>query len=298
MITHPRICVALSFVLLLPAFPLRVSGQSSENQQIRNEYIVDWTTHELIIRTTRSVESQTANAPIAVHLTEREADYSLPQLLNTALRRVQRDTADTVASATEDLSSIAAEITRLVPHVRRSSSRRSRDLSQLTVEYRLPLFPAATELFGLHEVASPFPRNLERVPSRDFTGIVVYVADLLPVHGTNRREHLQGALFPRIYDTQMTPVLDSNMMDPDYLQQWGPLAYSTDPQAAGYEDRIGDDPLRILARGVFGITPTDVLISSTDAARILGRPANLDLLREGRVVFVIASESSRTRIEP
>ncbi len=298
MITYPRICVALSLLLLLPTVTPHVLAQASDPQLLRNEYIVDWPAAELIIRTTRRVEAQGGNAPIAVHLTEREADYSLPQLLHTALHGLQRDTVDTVGSATEGSPSIAAEITRLVPRVRRSSSRRSRDLSELTVEYRLPLFPAATELFGLHEVASPMPRSLQRVPTREFTGIVVYVADSLPLHGTNRNALLQGALFPRIYDTEMNPVLVPGMMDPDYLHQWGPLAYSTDAQAADHAERIGNDPLRLLARGVFGTSPTDVLISTTDAARILGQPANLNLLREGRVVLVLASESARLQIQP
>lgn len=282
--------------MVAAAVPL--SGQSLEEQTVRNEYVVDWVARELVIRTTRPVEAQGANAPVAVHLTEREADYSLPQLLNSAMRGVQRDTAETVGTATEDLPTVATEITRLVPSVQRTSLRRSSDLSELTVEYRLPLFPAATELFGLHAVASPLPQNLQRVPSRDFTGILVYVADRLPVHGTNRVEHLQGALFPRIYDTEMNLVLEPAMMNPEYLQRWGPVAYSTDPEITAYEERIGDAPLRILARGIFGTTPTDLLISTTDAARILGREANLDLLRQGRIVVVIAPESARTEIEP
>lgn len=285
-------------MFFLPGLTLSVSAQEHNAQSVRNEYIVDWTASELLIRTTRPVETQGGNAPIAVHLTELEAEYSLPQLLHTALRGLQRDTADTVGSATENIPTIAAEITRLVPMVQRSSSRRSLDLSELTVEYRLPLFPAATELFGLHEVASPLPRNLQRVPSRDFTGILVYVAEPLPVHGTNRVEHLHGALFPRIYDTEMNPVLEPAMMDPKHLRRWGPVAYSTDPDAAAYEERIGADPLRILARGVFGSTPTDILISPTDAARILGRPGNLDLLRQGRVVLVVAPEAARVQIDP
>ncbi len=298
MITHLRIWFVLYLGFLVSVVALPLFAQTGTEQPLRNEYIVDWSASELVIRTTRRVETEGTNAPIAVHLTEREADYSLPQLLHTALRGLQRDTVDTVGSATEDLPTIAAEITRLVPDVQRSSSRRNRDLSELTVEYRLPLFPAATGLFGLHEVASPLPRNLQRVPSREFTGILVYVADPLPVHGTNRVEHLHGALFARIHDTEMNTVLEPGMLDPDHLRRWGPVGYGTDPDATAYVERIGADPLRILARGVFGTTPTDVLISPTDAARILGHPANQELLRQGRVVFIVAPEAARVQILP
>jgi hypothetical protein len=51
--------------------------------------------------------------------------------------------------------------------------------------------------------------------------------------------------------------------------------------------RIGDNPLRIVARGLFGAVPTDPIIDRDDALLILSSEHNRQLLREGRIVIVL-----------
>jgi hypothetical protein len=60
--------------------------------------------------------------------------------------------------------------------------------------------------------------------------------------------------------------------------------------------RVGDKPLRIMARGVFGIRPTDPIIDGEDARIILSSEANRRLLREGRVAFVIDKNALKTNL--
>lgn len=55
---------------------------------------------------------------------------------------------------------------------------------------------------------------------------------------------------------------------------------------SAYRDRIGANPLRVIARGVFGQNRTDPIISLSDSAQILSRPENLKLLQEGRIVII------------
>jgi hypothetical protein len=50
---------------------------------------------------------------------------------------------------------------------------------------------------------------------------------------------------------------------------------------------VGSNPLRILAREVFGLNPTDPVIDREDALKILSSENNRRLLREGRVVLVL-----------
>jgi hypothetical protein len=52
---------------------------------------------------------------------------------------------------------------------------------------------------------------------------------------------------------------------------------------------VGTNPLRIIARGVFGIRPTDPVIDRDDAMLILSTEENRRLLREGRVAIVLDS---------
>jgi hypothetical protein len=52
-------------------------------------------------------------------------------------------------------------------------------------------------------------------------------------------------------------------------------------------DRVGDDPLLVMATAIFGTDRTDLVISRDDATAILGLSANRDLLREGKVTIVL-----------
>jgi hypothetical protein len=53
------------------------------------------------------------------------------------------------------------------------------------------------------------------------------------------------------------------------------------------EALVGENPLRVIARGVFGVNPTDPIIDRNDALLILSSDENIDLLRQARVVFVL-----------
>jgi hypothetical protein len=57
---------------------------------------------------------------------------------------------------------------------------------------------------------------------------------------------------------------------------------------------VGNNPLRIIARGVFGIRPTDPIIDRDDALLIISSENNRRLLREGKVVIVLDDSVLRT----
>jgi hypothetical protein len=50
---------------------------------------------------------------------------------------------------------------------------------------------------------------------------------------------------------------------------------------------VGERPLRIFARGVFGINPTDLIIDRSDALLIISSEENRRLLSQGRVVIIL-----------
>jgi hypothetical protein len=60
---------------------------------------------------------------------------------------------------------------------------------------------------------------------------------------------------------------------------------------------VGDNPLRIIARGVFGIRPTDPIIDREDALVILSSEENRRLLREGKVAIILGDGALETRLE-
>ena len=94
------------------------------------------------------------------------------------------------------------------------------------------------------------------------------------------------ALFPRIWDEQMNLVLEKGMCSIDALARWGMVGCVLRPDEDAATLRVGNFPLRLAARGVFGDTPTDIVIPTDGALQLLTLPENMDLLRQGKIAIV------------
>jgi hypothetical protein len=57
---------------------------------------------------------------------------------------------------------------------------------------------------------------------------------------------------------------------------------------------VGNNPLRIVANGVYGQTPTDPVIDREDALLIFSSEANRRLLREGKVALILEKNTLTT----
>jgi hypothetical protein len=94
----------------------------------------------------------------------------------------------------------------------------------------------------------------------------------------------------------MDLVYERNMFDPGIKEVSLMVRYTTmenifRPTPSGLEGELaalaGTNPLRIFAREVFGINPTDLVIDREDALKITSTENNRRLLRDGRVVLVL-----------
>ena len=84
----------------------------------------------------------------------------------------------------------------------------------------------------------------------------------------------------------MNLIYEKNIVEPSRAKKQGIVLYTGTLDESMYRDRIGTEPLRIIARGVFGDNRTDPIISNEDAERILAKSENIDLLRQGKIVIV------------
>jgi hypothetical protein len=141
------------------------------------------------------------------------------------------------------------------------------------------------------------------VPTPAYTGIIIIASDSQPVHGTkNNTALLQPCLFPKIWDSDMKLIFERNM----YNQEAGPMAYyyplkgifAGGPSGLSREISaiVGEYPLRIFAKGVFGMKPTDPIINTDDALLIMSSESNRNLLREGRLVIIVDDSMLRNEI--
>ncbi len=79
------------------------------------------------------------------------------------------------------------------------------------------------------------------------------------------------------------------MVSPEALARWGMAGYTDEMEGSVATLRAGLDPLRIAARAVFGKNSADIVIPAEAARQILTVSANIDLLREGKIVVVLDS---------
>jgi hypothetical protein len=88
-------------------------------------------------------------------------------------------------------------------------------------------------------------------------------------------------------DTSLTPILTVEHVNPDVLSERGLVSYTTSTNPNDWEEIAGTDPLRVVAREVFGRYPTDIILSRKDANRLLSVDSNRTLLADGKVVVVV-----------
>ena len=218
----------------------------------------------------------------AEHMIERD----LPSLIQDTVFLIPVDSYRTVGDTLQDGTLSINDLLGLLKSLARRESSFTPDFRLFSAVYELPLTNIAS-LYVRHSSPYSLPAPLDYVPSRPYSGIVIYAKGSLPVYG----EHVEAAavpcLFPRIFDERMNKILERNLVSPEAIHRWGLVGYTNDLVAASLEERTGDNPLRIAASAVFGTARTDLVISREEALRILSLPENRALLREGRVVIVI-----------
>lgn len=248
---------------------------------------VDWESQFVEIETVVVSSPETGvRTPIEA---ERTADRSLPDRTVSAVYNLQLDSVDTVGERLEEAPEIAAEILEAVSTPELVQRYPTADLRSIVLEHHLPLYPTVISPFVAHTRPRQPPQHVGWVATRDFTGIVIYAAEPLPVHGTDRTAYVEPALLPEIFDNSdsMRAVVTPEMVNPDTLRSRGVAAYTTSPEEAPYEDRIGLTPLRLRATGAFGASPTDLIIHEEDANMILASATNRRLIEEGRILIIL-----------
>ncbi|MDR0561689.1 MAG: polymerase [Spirochaetaceae bacterium] len=175
----------------------------------------------------------------------------------------------------------------------------STDLTVMSAQYTVNLDRLSASLLR-HTRPQDTLRVLLPAPVASYTGIIILAYESLPIHGRSVSDYAQPCIFPKIWDTDMNLIYERNMMDPAIVQTMvrytGPESiFQATPSGLdeGIKTLVGDNPLRIIARGVFGIRPTDPIIDREDALLILSSESNRRLLREGKVAIVLNSEVLR-----
>jgi hypothetical protein len=172
------------------------------------------------------------------------------------------------------------------------------DFSVLSTAYTLDLTILSSQLIP-HNQPLELPRIIAPRPAASYSGIIIIALGELPVHGKKTGAQAAACLFPRIWDSQMNLVYERNILDPEnsnkILARYASEADIFQDNPSGLSPEIialvGENPLKLLAQGVFGVRPTDPIIDREDALIILSSETNRRLLREGKVVIILGEDA-------
>ncbi|AHH06462.1 Outer membrane protein [Borrelia crocidurae DOU] len=170
--------------------------------------------------------------------------------------------------------------------LKRGYMKYSEDLKNITVRYELCIFPDFINLFLGHSkpYKAFFPLMNTTVEQFVYTGIIIYAGDDYK-SSSGSIVKLTDAFFVKIYDENIKLYFDKRMVDPDALKKWGMFEYTNDISYKN-KDRIGDYPLRLIAKGVYGKNHSDIILDDYSINKIFSNENNINLLREGKFVII------------
>lgn len=268
-------------------------AHAEPDQQITTT--VDWESGTLLLTVRRSLPDRGPNLPAAVPEIRAAIERDSVAIIVEELRKLPYDSLRTVNELLLEEPHLVGSLVQAASGARVTDAHATPDLRHVEVSFRFDLYGELIAALIRHDRPVSLHGLLGWTPTTEYTGIVVYAADELTVHGAGTTARLQPALLPGIYYYSATGegverLMEAGHIDPEYAVDWGPVVYSDDVVKAELSARIGARPLRIIAYGAFGRYPTDIVISYHDAMQLLANENNRSLIAEGRVAIIIGSD--------
>ena len=292
---------ALCLTLCLTAIAAHTQDQAVSDQVVSHE--VDWQRGTVSIEIRRPILADAANKPSAISRVQSEIERDAVGIIAEHLLSLTLDSYYTIDEYLSSDESRIQEVLRAASQARPVDAKSSPDLQSALVLFELDLHGDLLAQFIEHTLPESIPQQLGWVPLKEYTGIVIYAAEPLPIHGTDRVELIHPALLPELYyfgDSQREIFLlaDAKRMVPEYLTNWGVVRYVASVDERDLYPRVGEAPLRIMAYGGFGRYPTDIVLARSDAEQILSSEANRQLLSQGRIAVALSPSAIGTIEQP
>ncbi len=273
-----------------------LAGASTDQQAWQVEQWVDWRESALYVQVTAPLPTSGRNLPAAEHTVRRQIEDEISRILYRSLQELRVDSWSTLGERVSEQPQIATRLQEAAAGAKLLRARRTEDMRNVEVQYRLPLFPDVARTVVTHDAADPLPRVAGWVPNRRYTGVVIFARGELPVHGEDRRQEVTPALLTELYDTDLRLLLTHEMLAGEDARGRGTVRYAADVDDPLLYEIAGPDPLRVTAAAVFGRHATDLIVPRSAAEQLLQDDANARLLREGRVVVVVSQHKLREEL--
>ncbi|HTH14722.1 MAG TPA: hypothetical protein VMB23_10045 [Spirochaetia bacterium] len=277
----------LLVLLLLPGTFVGAAAPAPATK-LTSEGSWDWEagTFTLTLRTPLPIDTE-ATPPRRRFLAEQDAESHRQQEFVRRAGDLPVSSGKTLAEAMAADPAVEAGVAQVGEKLKFVSSRVDPDYTTLEMVWSASLWSdLGPFLFDAAE-ANPVPSLIRWAPSRDFSGLVIFAMGDMNWMGTGLKARWTPSLAFRLLDPQGEVLFDPSMSDPTFFQKWGEAGVSLGKFSEDrWRDRIGFDPLRIVARAVWGARPGDLVLAQGDWDRILSRDANRRLLAEGRILVL------------
>jgi hypothetical protein len=269
----------VSIIILL--FALTLNAQVY--QQVGTSGGINW--QDQIIRST-GIGAPNPKMPLAAQRAgaiEAAKRVALRNLLET-VKGMAINSETTVENAMIASDVINTQVSGIVRNFKVVDTRYM-STGDVEVDVEIPLSGVLFDALMPQQTSGPmmpgqnFPIDQSFLPQQSgvFTGLIV------DARGTG----LRPAMAPRIVDEQGNEVYGSGYVSRDYAVQIGVVGYEKDINRARSDDRVKDNPLMVKGMKATGTNRTDIVISNSDAQRVLAAAKNLNFMEQCKVMFIL-----------
>jgi len=265
-----------------------IVGEETEIVPVETSHWIDWERGKFVIQIT--VETAASHTPKTRYKAERRIADLIPVVFIEEVADICVDSYHRIGDTYRENVETLERLKDLAFRGKKESASYSADMKSVRATYTFPIFGERgfLNLFVSHNHPYPIRKAFGFVPTKRYTGIVIYAKGLYPLYGEKGREsRLMPGLLPKIFDEAMKTVVEKEQCDPESLVRWGMAQYSDSLDLKPFSPRIGSFPLHIVARGIYGKNGTDIIIPTEDAEKLLALKENRDLLIQGRILIIV-----------
>lgn len=284
--------IFISSLILAAAFSssFALESFSADEKIISSTSKIDWTKSEFVsdiyLDTRKAGIELPSGKKAATTLTAKQ----IPVLIKDPLLSLNVSSTEQLGDLVLDGTISLEQITDLIDSGKKSPGIFKDGSFTMKTIHTLDL-SKLNPLIVKHRFPYKNPKPIEAIASRAYTGIIIDARGQLDVHGEFVKDSAEPCFFPKVWDEDMNLIYERNMTEPDKVNKQNLVSYDYRDDESFYQKRVGADPMRIKARQIYGEIRTDPVISREDALKILTVPANLELLRQGKVVILLDREN-------
>jgi hypothetical protein len=273
------------FCMVLVVSILAVSPLLANSSAIQVKRVVNWQNRTIVFELSTPVDQQ--GLPTSKQRAEGLIDRMRFRMIADSLSEVVFDSQGSFYLQGHTGNGVVWNLDAVATLARKEYSVFSSDFKTLFIAYTLK-FSDITQHITPTSLRRVMPLLHPTVRDFDYTGIVIYAAEPLPIRNGMNKAFLEPALSPSILGANGEVIFSTETIAPDVFRRQGSLAYSYSALMSDWPvNKVGFNPLVISATAVAGDFLTDIVLSNQDIYRLRGTPEALDLLYQGRVVVII-----------